>query len=401
MEERGRWERFQRVVMAAPDLRRELLEPLERDRCIAGMLSISRRCGLPLTQNDIEAGERPSRSGPLSVPVMDPAEAEALLTGWIPSAVVRTDGELFIDWFDPGSQRLTEPFFEDSIRQARYRPFYRWFSLRTPFEALLPLAAREPGVSPTGFIFHVSRCGSTLAAQMLAALERHIVLSEPEPLDWALRAHLAEPGLTEPQQALWLRAMLSALGRRRAPAADRLFVKFDCWHTPLLPLIRRAFPEVPWAFLYRDPVEVLVSHTREPGGHMADQSGFRGLFGIESEAPLPLEDYRERVLTAICRAALDFRREDPGLFLDYTELPEAVFLALAAHFRLCLSPAEEAQMRAVAGMHAKRPYLAFESDSAAKQAAGQNTVSAACRVRLAALHRECKATGAAASEERP
>ena len=36
-------------------------------------------------------------------------------------------------------------------------------------EALEERAASHPGVGPTGFIFHLSRAGSTLIAQMLAA----------------------------------------------------------------------------------------------------------------------------------------------------------------------------------------------------------------------------------------
>ena len=43
---------------------------------------------------------------------------------------------------------------------------------------LLDQAAAEPGIDPTGFIFHLARCGSTLVSQMLAALPEHIVLSE-------------------------------------------------------------------------------------------------------------------------------------------------------------------------------------------------------------------------------
>ena len=46
------------------------------------------------------------------------------------------------------------------------------------------------------------------------------------------------------------------------------FVKFDSWNTLDLALIRRAFPDVPWIFLYRDPVEVIVSHMRQRGSQM-------------------------------------------------------------------------------------------------------------------------------------
>jgi hypothetical protein len=53
--------------------------------------------------------------------------------------------------------------------------------------------------------------------------------------------------------------MVAALGQARA-GETRLFLKLDCWHMRDLPLFRRAFPNTPWVFLYRDPVEVLVSH---------------------------------------------------------------------------------------------------------------------------------------------
>ena len=36
---------------------------------------------------------------------------------------------------------------------------------------------------PSGFIFHMSRCGSTVISQMLAALAEHVVVSEAGPID--------------------------------------------------------------------------------------------------------------------------------------------------------------------------------------------------------------------------
>lgn len=399
MEERERWETFRRVVMAAPKLRQKLLEPLEREPCIEAMLQVSRSLGLHLTRSDIEAAEQSFHSAADTTPIVDTAEAARFLNGWLPSGALQVGGEPYIDWFDPGDRGLKEPFFGESVHRARFHPFYLWFSVRTPFEALLPVTQRDPGVPPTGFLFHLSRCGSTLVAQMLAALERHIVLSEPEPLDWALRLPSFQPGLTEAQQTLWLRAMLSALGNRRDRSADRLFVKFDAWHTPLLPHIHQAFPEVPWAFLYRDPVEVLVSHVREPGYHMMDQPQFRRLFGMDGEGPLPMETYREQALTAICRAALEHSRQHTGLFLNYTSLPEAVFQALADHFGLRFTAEEIAQMQAVTGVHAKRPYLPFEADSASKQARGQTAISPERRARLAALYQECEEAASAARQE--
>ena len=58
--------------------------------------------------------------------------------------------------------------------------------------------------------------------------------------------------------------MVSALAQPRR-GEQALFVKLDSWHTLALPLFRRAFPSVPWVFLYRDPVEVPVSQLEAAG----------------------------------------------------------------------------------------------------------------------------------------
>ena len=137
----------------------------------------------------------------------------------------------------------------------------------TPLDALAELQAADPGLPPTGFIFHMSRCGSTLVAQLLAALPQNIVISEAGPVDAVLRANWYDPNITSAQRIAWLRALLSAYARPRH-GEQHFYVKFDSWHTLELPLIQAAFPDVPWIFLYRDPVQVLVSHQRQRGSQM-------------------------------------------------------------------------------------------------------------------------------------
>src|SRR5439155_24789392 len=139
---------------------------------------------------------------------------------------------------------------------------------QTPIEVLAELQAAEPGIPPTGFIFHMSRCGSTLISQMLAALPQNVVVSEAGPVDAVLRARFQAPDLPEREQIGWLQGIVSALGRRRTGEESHFFVKLDAWHTLDLPLIQRAFPDVPWLFLYRNPVEVMVSHARQPGSQL-------------------------------------------------------------------------------------------------------------------------------------
>ena len=137
-----------------------------------------------------------------------------------------------------------------------------------------------------------------------------------------------------------------------------------------LGLIRRAYPDVPWIFLYREPTEVLVSHRRQPGAQMVPGMVGPGWMGLDmaAVAALSLDEYAVRVLATICRAALE-HRDDGGLFVNYRELPEAVFAEIAGHFGVTFDAAELDRMRQVAGFDAKSPTVSFTADSGAKQAA--------------------------------
>jgi hypothetical protein len=99
-------------------------------------------------------------------------------------------------------------------------------------------------------------------AQMLASLDHNVVVSEAAPIDAVVRARDARPDLSDDEHGRWLKWMVGALGRLRCGDEANYFIKLDSWHTLALPLFRRVVPDVPWIFLYRDPVEVLVSQLR-------------------------------------------------------------------------------------------------------------------------------------------
>jgi hypothetical protein len=242
----------------------------------------------------------------------------------------------------------------------------------------------------------MSRCGSTLAAQMLAALADTIVISEAAPLDAVVQF-----GRTLPPDdaARALRAMIAALGRRRGGGERRYCLKVDCWHTLALPLFRRAFPDVPWIFLYRDPVEVLVSQMEQRGMHMVPQFLPPRFFGLADTGELPDEDYCARVLGAICNAVLD-NVDRGGLIINYRELPNAVSAAIMPHFGLACSAAEIEAMDRAACQDAKAPRMPFAADSAAKQEAATPPVRAAAARHLDAIYRRlAKLRGAAPGGE--
>ena len=288
------------------------------------------------------------------------------LEGWLPCRVFWEAGEPMVEWIYAGRERFTDPFYEISIGVWINRPFNALFRKRTPIADLTAWARESPGVSPTGFIFHLSRCGSTLISQQLAALERCIVLSEPTPVDTILGSSLLHPETTDEQRSLWLRSMVSALMQPRNDETAG-FIKFDSWHTIDLPLIRRAYPEVPMIFLYREPSEVIVSHWRMPGAQMVPGSVAGYALGIAPNDPsiTSQEEYMALVLQRICSGVI--ASGVPIRLVNYTELPELTYSAKSNFFKFELSDSDRAKIIAVSSKDAKQPRVQFTSDSAQKQ----------------------------------
>jgi hypothetical protein len=273
------------------------------------------------------------------------------------------------DWCYLGERRFTDPFFEQTIERCLRHPFNLLFRHQTPVEVLAEMYEAQPGLSPTGLIFHMSRCGSTLISQMLAALPQNIVISEAGTIDSILRANFLNPTVTDDQQLDWLRWMTSALARRRQDRERHLFIKFDSWHTLSMPLILRAFPGVPWIFVYRDPVEVIVSHLRVPSGRMLSGMTETHLLGMDitTITRMPLEEYCAMVTARICETALQRHRDGAGTIISYRQLPEAVCSLLPDVFHLTYREADLERMRDAAQFDAKDPSARFVDDTTAKR----------------------------------
>lgn len=308
---------------------------------------------------------------------------------WLPVDIVTGDGDWLVVWAHFAGATLHEPFFEQSQNRARRRPFNRLFRYRTPLGALLE-AMPEGTREPDGLIYHLSRCGSTLVAQMISALPDAQVVSESPTVDAIVQLIHTRPDVPEAVRVDLLRAIVAAYGRR---GGGPFVLKLDSWHTLALPVFRAAFPRVPWVFLFRDPVEILVSQARMRGLQTVPGAFPGDLYGIENGHLLPMETYCARVLAKVCDGVLASDGQG-GLIIEYPSLPCAVAQKILPHFGIAPDAGAAAGVRAASLRDAKNPHMTFTDDRAAKQATAGEAIRAAVNAHLGERYAALRARSA-------
>jgi hypothetical protein len=100
------------------------------------------------------------------------------------------------------------------------------------------------------------------------------------------------------------------------------------------------------------------------------------------------EAWCARVLVGFCRAALRFRTATNGLYVNYNQLPEAVWTTLATHCAIAFSANDVARLREAASFDAKRPALRFQPDAHEKQREATPSIRALAASMLTPLYLE-------------
>ncbi|KAB0326129.1 hypothetical protein O3297_13390 [Janthinobacterium sp. SUN128] len=256
-------------------------------------------------------------------------------------------GEVSLCWRDLGQQPFSEPFFVNTLAR---QP---WDERRICHTPLAALATLGDCLAPDAFIFHVSRCGSTLLTQLLATLPQCVVLSEPTVIDSLLRLH--HDGMTGGDSIALLRQAILALGQRRTGEETHFFIKFDCWHIHNLALLRQAFPDTPCLFLYREPQAVLASHQRQRGPQMIPGMLHPALLPLPAHqlAPGDHDGYAGVVLSSLFKAAQPHAAAGQLQLINYNQLPGMVLDDLLPRFRIAPTAGQLQAMRERGGVHAK------------------------------------------------
>lgn len=207
-------------------------------------------------------------------------------------------------------------------------------------------------VKPMGFIFHESRVGSTLIANTLASDPWNMVFSESAP---AANALLHCEGCNRERNIQMFRDIITLMGR--SLFHERLFFKFQSISSTMMEIALEAFPDTPWAFIYRAPVQTMMSHM-DPKKSTSGAPCLRSMRNPPDEVRMvisksvgqgnpPKEAWCAAHLNMLCSSALRAYQQfnvypdgkQRGLLINYESLPGVVARVLLPMFGI--SPNEK------------------------------------------------------------
>ena len=289
-----------------------------------------------------------------------PVDGTAILAGqWLPYRY--QSKRKIVHWLMPVGH-ATEPFQDEYLSRCCQQLFNQIIQPHSSLEFALQQAINLPQVQPAGFIFHLSRCGSTLISGCLSELNSTCIFSE-SPL---LTELLLDTQLSSDERKISLRAFIN-LQSAAFPHRSQVIIKWNAWDIFQWELIRGLFPQVPVVFLVRDPVEILASHQRLAGRHMAGDPGLTGVAPAFSAREESLLVWRCNILAALLSEMGKFIPDSRIMRVDYRYLNGEQIEKIAHHFDVF--PDSESLQRIIRRLqfHSKTPGVAFANDRQVKQ----------------------------------
>jgi hypothetical protein len=262
------------------------------------------------------------------------ADVSKKLSGRIPSRLLLR--KLAVYWTRVDEKGLSEPFFHQTIDRLHKTDVPD--IVATSVNALL---RAEEELLPNGFIFHISRCGSTLLANAMRSFSGSTVVSESNLISKALL--LSHDIFQVNSQAVTrdelLRGLIRAYGRRLNAQSNSLVFKMSSWNVLHVSLFRKLWPTVPIVMVIRDPLEVGVSLVNGAPGWLEenranqivnadikDQVSANKLETIEARCACVLREYLKAVL---------LQSFDPlSRVIDYKDLSPSTALEIGRLFKM-------------------------------------------------------------------
>jgi hypothetical protein len=294
------------------------------------------------------------------------------LNNWYPIKLYSEDDELKCRWIYFKGIEFTNPFFNETILKAgcleinlrQHRPV-------SDLSILTVWANTIHSIEPTAFIFHISRCGSTLLSQTLGLNDEHITLSEVPFIDDLLKLLPLDEWLINVEYQEILKAAIRLYGRINSTNKKRLFIKTDSWHLYYLPLFRLLYPSIPFLLLFRRPDEVLRSQQKKRGMHAVPGLIADDILGIRPNRTniSNFDGHMIKVLESYYTALIKIAQNDNLSFLaNYNEGIEQIINKLANFININIDENYRKLIHERCLYNAKFPDQVFKEESANKEA---------------------------------
>ena len=288
---------------------------------------------------------------------------ESAVAGWIPVKLYTEDTNL-CRWLYVGNKDFTEPFFDETISACQSMPENGHLQKSMSSTDLLgDWVKKMDVVEPTAFIFHISRCGSTLISQMLGLQPANIILSEVPFFDDLLRygkKHDCMPVILPT-----LKAAIGLYAAKRNKDQQHLFIKADSWHIHFYKELRVLYPAVPFFLLYRKPDEVIRSQQKKRGMQAIPNLLEAGIFGFNKDeiTCMQLDAYMGKVVEGYLDAFLKILQKDKSAYaVNYHDGAMEIVNTIAVVTGLHISDEEKLLMQNRSGFNAKFPEQIFSEE---------------------------------------
>jgi hypothetical protein len=250
-------------------------------------------------------------------------------------------------------------------------------------------------------VFHESRCGSTLVANTLIGMNpsHHRTYSESTPPAFAFKNVCGqEYSACTPQVAAQVfRDVIYLMSRTNDPAEERVFFKFQSATTLNIQIFQEAFPDVPWLFVYRDPVQVMMSHVRDglerancvrqrnrPSQSVAQLAAKKDMHASTMEA----EYFCAAHLATLTESAMRALQVpgNKGIPVEYSTLPDRLYEDILPKIGVHVGEEEIDRIKTVAAKYAKGRQGSrageFQQDSEKKEEEASDKVKEAAALFL-------------------
>jgi len=288
---------------------------------------------------------------------------------WLPSKLFERDGELFLEWIFLWDIHFEQPFFDTTLWRCNTIDSMKGDEKKgkriTSIDFLEEVAQTVDFITPGLFIFHTSRCGSTLVSQVLSLESRNIVYSEYLIIDAILRATIDGEIIQEEKRKKWLLNLIKIMGQIRFPVEKQMIIKLNSWHFAFHKLFRELYPDKPFAILYREPDAILLSNNKRWGIQFLPEFISPSIYNIDIDSinPFSLNTYANHVLQGMYSHIRKIISEDKNiLLLDYNNGMDKNINILIRILKMEASFMDFNYVKERMKFHSKNPDIVFNGD---------------------------------------